>query len=111
MIKNKNNTQFSFALVQYDDVLKKVKKLNTSKASQQSDIPTKILRENSEFFTRFFNSNINQCLEVDIFPSDLKTADVTPAYKKNLNILKIITDQSVYFLIYLRYMKDVFTNK
>lgn len=49
---------------------------------QQLDIPTKILRANSEFFTRFFSSNINQCLEVDIFPFDLKTADVTPGYKK-----------------------------
>ena len=34
MIKNKNKTQFSFTMVEYDDILKKVKKLNTSKASQ-----------------------------------------------------------------------------
>ena len=82
MIKNKNKTQFSFTMVEYDDILKKVKKLNTSKASQQSDIPTKILRENDEFFARFFHENFNLCIDVDIFPSDLKIADVTPAYKK-----------------------------
>ena len=82
MIKNKNKTQFSFTVVEYDDILKKVKKLNTSKATQQSDIPTKILRENDEFFARFFHENFNLCIDVDIFPSDLKIADVTPAYKK-----------------------------
>ena len=82
MIKSKNNTHFSFTPVEYDDILKKVQKLNTSKASQQSDIPTKILRENDKFFARFFHENINLCLNHDIFPSDLKIADVTPAYKK-----------------------------
>ena len=82
MIKNKNKTQFSFTVVEYDDILKKVKKLNTSKATQQSDIPTKILRENDEFFARFFHENFNLCIDVDIFPSELKIADVTPAYKK-----------------------------
>ena len=82
MIKNKNKTQFSFTVVEYDDILKKVKKLNTSKATKQSDIPTKILRENNEFFARFFHENFNLCIDVDIFPSDLKIADVTPAYKK-----------------------------
>ena len=82
MIKNKNKTQFLFTVVEYDDILKKVKKLNTSKASQQSDIPIKILRENDEFFAKFFHENFNLCIDVDIFPSDLKIADVTPAYKK-----------------------------
>ena len=56
--------------------------MNTSKASQQSDIPTKILRENDEFFAKFFHENFNLCIDVDIFPSDLKIADVTPAYKE-----------------------------
>ena len=41
-------------LLQYDDVLRKTKNFNVRKASQQSDIPTKILIENSEkFFTLF----------------------------------------------------------
>ena len=39
---------FSFTTVQYDDVFRKIKNLNISKASQQSDIPTEILIENSE---------------------------------------------------------------
>ena len=59
MIKRKNNRsgKISFSSVNYDDILKKTKSLNTSKASQQTDIPTKILKENYEFFARYFHEN------------------------------------------------------
>ena len=54
MIKNKkkNDQYFSFGPVTYDGVLKKVKTLNTAKASQQSDIPTKNLKQNLDI-TKF----------------------------------------------------------
>ena len=42
-------------LLQYDDVLRKTKNFNVWKASQQSDIPTKILIENSEIFFTLFS--------------------------------------------------------
>ena len=42
-------------LLQYDDVLRKTKNFNVRKASQQSDIPTKILIENSEIFFTLFS--------------------------------------------------------
>ena len=84
MIKNKkkNDQSFSFGPVTYDDVLKKVNTLDTAKASQQSDIPTKILKQNSDYFAEYFYENINQCISKSVFPSDLKLADVTPVYKK-----------------------------
>ena len=80
--KKKNDQSFSFGPVTYDDVLKKVKTLDTAKASQQSDIPTKILKQNSDYFAEYFYENINQYILKSIFPSDLKLADVTPVYKK-----------------------------
>ena len=48
VIKNnkKNDQSFSLAPVTYDDVLKKVKTLDTARAPQQSDIPAKILKQN-----------------------------------------------------------------
>ena len=84
MIKNKkkNHQSFSFGPVTYDDVLKIVNTLDTAKASPQSDIPTKILKQNSDYFAEYFYENINQCIINTIFPSDLKLADVTPVYKK-----------------------------
>ena len=63
--------------------MKKVKTLDIAKASQQSDIPTKFLKQNSNYFVEYFYENISQCLSKSIFPSDLKlAADVTPVYKK-----------------------------
>ena len=85
MIKNKIEEQsnFSFTQVQYEDILNKVRNLNVSKASQQSDIPTKILIENYEYFACYFHENINYCLNESLtFPLDLKLADVSPIYKK-----------------------------
>ena len=51
-IKRKNNPcgSFSFSSVQYDDILKKAKNLDTAKASQESDITTKIVKANCESF-------------------------------------------------------------
>ena len=48
MIKSKIDPQrkLSFNSLQYEKVLRKIKSLNVSKASQQIDIPTKILIEN-----------------------------------------------------------------
>ena len=52
MIKSKRKIDqcFSFGPVTYDDILKKVNNLDTAKASQQSDIPTNILKQNSDYF-------------------------------------------------------------
>ena len=62
--------------------MKKVNTLDTAKGSQQSDIPTKILKQNSDYFAEYIYENINQCISKSVFPSDLKLADVTPVYKK-----------------------------
>ena len=82
--KKKNDQSFSFGLVTYDNVLKKLKPLDTAKASQQYNIPTRILKQNSDYFAEYFYKNINQCISKPIFPTDLKLPDVTPVYKKNL---------------------------
>ena len=85
MIKSKTDPQkkLSFISVQYEDVLRKIKSLNVSKVSQQSDIPTKILIENCEYFACYFHEHINYCLDKPLsFPLDLKLADVAPVYKK-----------------------------
>ena len=55
MIKNKRKADqcFSFGPVIYEDILKKTNNLDTAKASQQSDVPTKILKQNSDCFARY----------------------------------------------------------
>ena len=88
-IKRKTDQCFSFGPVTYDDILEKANNLGTAKASQQSDIPTKILKQNSDYFKGYFYGNMNHCISKSMFPTDLKLADMTPVYK---NISKNFKD-------------------
>ena len=80
--KKKEEQTFTFNFVSYEEVLNEIRKLKTATATQQNDILTKILKKNSEVFARYFHKNINCCIENSILPSDLKVADVIPAFKK-----------------------------
>ena len=62
--------------------LNKIRKLQTVKTMQQNDILTDILKENSEVCARYFHKNINFYTKNLIGSSDLKIADLTPAFKK-----------------------------
>ena len=110
MIKRKNNPcgNFSFSSVKCDDILKKAKNLDTAKASQKSDIPTKILKANCEFFAQYFCENINYCICHSILPSNLKSADVTPIYKKKIKKIqrKLSTDK--HFVKYFQNIRTMF---
>ena len=95
MIKSKIYSQSKFYFtVQYEDVLRKIKNFNVSKAPQQSNTPTKILIENWEYYACYFHENAKYRLDKSLlFPLDLKLAHVAPAYKKKSNNLKIIIGQ------------------
>ena len=87
LMKNNRKTDqcLSFGPVTFVDKLKKKKKnknnLDTAKTFQQSDIPNKILKQNSNYFAGYFCGNINQCVSKSMLPPDLELADVTPVYK------------------------------
>ena len=59
-----------------------------NKASQNSDIPIKIIKENLDIFIGFLCTNINSSFKSSSFPSCLKMADVTPLHKKGKKDLK-----------------------
>ena len=52
-ILEKWNFSFSFKTVSLTDIEKEIKILNANKASNSSDITTKILKQNTDFFSRF----------------------------------------------------------
>ena len=61
--------------------------LKLNKESQYSDIPTKIIKENSDIFSNFICESINNSIKSSIFPSSLKHADGTGLHKKcNINL-------------------------
>ena len=48
--KYKTNSVFTFNHVSLEEILKEFKNFNSSKASQSSAIPTKIIRQNLDLF-------------------------------------------------------------
>ena len=104
MIKNKRKIDkcFSFDSVTYDDILKKQVILTLLK-HLKNDIPTKILKQNSDYFAECFCRNINQCISKSIFPPELKLADVTPVYKK-----KSKNSKDNYRSVSYKFMKEAF---
>ena len=69
--------------------MKKVKALDSTEVSQESDIPTKVLKQNSDYFAQYFYKNIHQCISKSIFPSDLKLAGVTQSINRSRKTPKI----------------------
>ena len=47
-------SRFPFSHVDGEQMLKEILSLNFAKASQDSDIPIKIIKENAEIFSDFF---------------------------------------------------------
>ena len=60
---------------------RKREKSKINKASQHSDIDTKIIKSN--LFSDFLYVSINSSINSSLFPTCLKTAAITPIYKKD----------------------------
>ena len=84
----------SFSFISYDDKVKELNKLKSKKASQKTDIPIKIVKENVDIISHFLYHNFNNSLSCSTFPTGMKYADVTPIYQKDDK-----TDKANYFPI------------
>ena len=56
--------------------------LDTSKAAQQSDIPTKIIKDNKDLFSYFISGSFDKTVNKGVFSDELKHANIKPIYKK-----------------------------
>ena len=86
---NNSNYTFSFKFESQEKFSKLIQNLNCNKATQQYDIPIKILKENSEIFSYILCHNFNNSLFSKVFPNNLKKADITSVFQKDKNFLKI----------------------
>ena len=83
-IKEKfGDLRFSFSQTSIEDIKKEINNLDPNKATPDSDIPTKILKDNSDIVSPFIFRNINSGIVQSSFSLNLKLADVTPVYKKD----------------------------
>ena len=73
---------FSLKKITEKEIIELVGNLNIKKASQKGDIPTKIIKENQDIFTKVLLKSINESITEGVFPSELKSADITPVHKK-----------------------------
>ena len=86
-IKNKmtsrDNPKFSFRFVSLNKTLNEVNKLNRKKASQATDMPVKIIKENKDVISFHVFHNFSNALSSCSFPTALKYAGVRPALRKD----------------------------
>ena len=84
--------KFSFHFVNSEETLKEVALLSDKKASQASDIPVKIIKENRDLIAYFILHNLNNTLSRCEYPASLKYADITPIFKKNVKLIRLTVD-------------------
>ena len=74
--------QFSFRFVDKDEFLKEILNSDVSKAYQDSDIPSRIIKQNADVFTDILPSSFNNL----IYPSQsapiFKLVNISLAFKK-----------------------------
>ena len=76
------NNNFSFELINHECISKITNDLDTSKATQQDDTPTKIIKDNKDLFSNFTSASFNNAVSKGVFPDELKQADIKPIYEK-----------------------------
>ena len=82
-IKNvTNGPGFYFCGVSVNNVFKEIKRLKARKATQITDIPVKILKENADIFSAYICDFLNQTIRSGKFPAILKNGDITAVFKK-----------------------------
>ena len=72
----------NFSNVTESEVRKEILDLSTKMATENGDIPAKILKKSVDIYIKEITFIINDCIENGIFPDDLKLADISPIFKK-----------------------------
>ena len=83
-IKSKYRYASSFILVEINetDIGKDISNLNGNKDSQNLHIPTKVIKQNSNIFSRFLCTNFDSSIKTSKFPRSPKLGDITISIKK-----------------------------
>ena len=62
IFENHRDSAFSFRYVSLDEIIKEIKRLDVKKSCQDTDIPIKVIKNNSDIFADFFFLNLNDCI-------------------------------------------------
>ena len=64
-----SKTLFNFSFAQVSDIMEEIKSLQISKATQDNDIPTKLIKNYSDIFASFICLDFNKCIAQSTFSS------------------------------------------
>ena len=70
------NSLFNFFNEPKREILHEIVNLDASKLCQDTDVPTKIIKENADIFADFIHPAINATINKNQFPSFLKLVDM-----------------------------------
>ena len=91
-------SNFNFSCIDKNTVLKEIRGLSTTKASQDNDLPVKILKENADYFAEFICIQINNSVNSSKSPSSLNVPTSLLFSKMNQETIKQTTDLSASYL-------------
>ena len=80
--KEKKHVAFSISKVAKEEIFREIWNLDFSKACQETDIPSKIIKEDADISTSSLRSSFNTFVTNSEFPSVLKQGNITPVFKK-----------------------------
>ena len=70
--KKKKHAAFSYSEVAKEEIFRDILNLDVSKACQDSDILSKVIKENADIFVSFLHFSFNMSVTNSEFPSVLK---------------------------------------
>ena len=108
--------KFSFDLINPGCISKIINNLDTSRATQQGNIPAKVIKYNKELFSYVISPSLSNAVNKGVFLDKLKHADVKPIYnnesrneKENYGPVSILPNLSKVFKLYMHdQLKDYF---
>ena len=77
----RKNHLFYFHQEDCDQMLKSLQNLDCKKATQQGDIPVRIIKKNKFIFSRFLSHMFSFYIDNNAFPNGLKKTDINPVEK------------------------------
>ena len=86
--EDENTPKRSFNFISKEHVLEEIQMLDSSKAIQESDIPVKLIKENSDLFAEIICKYFSESLEKSKFPDCWKLANITAVFKKGARTSK-----------------------
>ena len=72
---------FHFSYIDKKTVLKIIRSLSNNKASQETDMPVRVVKGNAEYFAEIISSQFRESINSSKFPLSFKLTNITPVFK------------------------------